>query len=153
MSDVSKMYRSAFKLPSIWSRDVRVVCPMAARTITLGAGPLCRYHKQACDVRSPRSLQTCTWLSENSMQNRDSPKKKTLCHSCIQFCPGALVSPCLPVLNPLISLDGYIRSLTCCFLCRVLIYFLVYFSNVNIMYRYYKISFYMPRKILNLMLI
>lgn len=53
-----EMYRSVFRLPSIRSRDVHVVYPIAVQTITPDARFLCRYRMRAGDERSPRSIQT-----------------------------------------------------------------------------------------------
>ncbi|GFX06267.1 hypothetical protein TNCV_504871 [Trichonephila clavipes] len=49
------MYRSAFKLPLIQTRVVRVVYLMSVQAIALSLGTLCRYRMQAGEERS---LQT-----------------------------------------------------------------------------------------------
>ncbi|GFV96705.1 hypothetical protein TNCV_3387981 [Trichonephila clavipes] len=77
------MYRSAFKLLSTQTREARVVYSMAARTISAGTGPLCRY--RICKLVSPVSLQTCIRPSEYSTQNPNLTEKTTLRYSCIQL--------------------------------------------------------------------
>ena len=86
---MSEMYQSVFKLPLIQTKDVRVVYSIATQTIALHAGSLCRYRTQAGDVRSFRSFQGYIRPLKCCQQNRDSPKKTILYHSCIQFCRSA----------------------------------------------------------------
>ena len=80
---MSELCRTAFKLPTIRIREVRVT---SAQTITPSTGTLWRYGMQAVNVRSPQSLQTRTFPSQYCTQNRDSSKKTTLCDSCVQLC-------------------------------------------------------------------
>ncbi|GFU67795.1 hypothetical protein TNCV_4684161 [Trichonephila clavipes] len=75
---VLEMYRSAFKLPSIRTRNVSIVYPIIVQTITLGAGPLCRYQMQTSDEQSSPSPQARIRPSEYCTQNRDSSEKTTL---------------------------------------------------------------------------
>lgn len=66
-----EIYRSAFKLLSIWTRDVRVLYPMAAQSITRDTRSLSRWRMQTSDERFSRRLQTRIWPSDNCTQNQD----------------------------------------------------------------------------------
>ena len=79
-SKMSKMYRSALKLPLIRTRYVHFLYPMAAQTIVPGVRPLCRYGMQAGHLRCPRNLQTCIQPSEYCKQSRNSSEDTTFDH-------------------------------------------------------------------------
>ena len=59
---MSEMYWFAFKLPSIRTRDVHVLYPMATQIITPVAKLLYRHRMQASNVQSPLSLHTPIWI-------------------------------------------------------------------------------------------
>ena len=80
---MSELYQFVFKLPSIRTRDVRVLYPMAAQTNCRAS---MQYRMQADDVRSLRSVQIHVQPSEYCILRLDSSEKTALCHFCIQLC-------------------------------------------------------------------
>lgn len=86
-----EMYRSAFKLSLIQTREVCIMYPISTQTITPGAdlapgrSPM-PISMQAGNDHLPQSLQIHVQASDYCTQNQDLSEKMTFCHSCIQFC-------------------------------------------------------------------
>ncbi|KAF8785985.1 hypothetical protein HNY73_011465 [Argiope bruennichi] len=59
------------------------------KTITPGAGLLCRYRIQADDLRSPRSSRHVYDDQNTACRTGTRLKKTTFCHSCIHLCRSA----------------------------------------------------------------
>ena len=78
---MSKIHLSAFKLPSIRTKNIRVVYSVAAETITLSTELMCHYLIKAGNMWSLESLQTQIRPSKYCRQNQESSEMTTFCHS------------------------------------------------------------------------
>ena len=113
-----QMYRSAFKLPFIRIRNVRVVYPISGKTITRKTGtaiPISNARRRLVVFSKPPDIYTAIGIL---IQNWDSSEKATLCHSCIQLCRSAHQSRFLCCIFKRSGRDAYRADRPRCFKCR-----------------------------------
>lgn len=83
-TQMSKIERSAFKLPSIKTREMRVAYPIAVQIDTRDSGSLWRYRMHVIDEHSSWSFRTLIRPTEYYKRNWHSFEIR--CHYCIQPC-------------------------------------------------------------------